>query len=127
MLRFSKFAFAHATKKSKPEYLYGLNPVLACLSANRRTPSTLYLNIAEKGERKSSDKMQQIQRMSSSQKIKTKYLVKGKLLKFTGQRPCQNVVLKVDKLAYNEIRSIKDVVDLEAKPQGKGRLILFLD
>jgi tRNA G18 (ribose-2'-O)-methylase SpoU len=65
--------------------------------------------------------------MSSAKKIKTKYLVKGKLLKFTGQRPCQNVVLKVDKLAHNEIRSIRDVLDVDAKPEGKGRLILFLD
>ena len=35
-------------KKSKPDYLYGLNPVMASLSADRRKFSKLYLNISEK-------------------------------------------------------------------------------
>ena len=35
--------------KGKPEFIYGINPVLASLSANRRTFQRLYLNIGEKG------------------------------------------------------------------------------
>lgn len=72
----------------KSDYLYGLNSVLAALSAKRRTNTTLYLNIAEKGERKSNEKISQIHRMASSQNMKVKYMTKMKLLKFTGNRPC---------------------------------------
>ena len=54
----NRFAsFSSEIKKSKPEYLYGVNPVLAALSANRRSNTTLYLNISEKGERKSTEKI----------------------------------------------------------------------
>jgi hypothetical protein len=35
-------------KASKPDYLYGVNPVMASLSAERRKFSKLYLNISEK-------------------------------------------------------------------------------
>ena len=68
--------------------------------------------------------MQQILRMASAKGITTKYLVKGKLLKFTGNRPCQNVVMKCDKLAYVDVRSIKDIVPTS---EPTGRLILFCD
>lgn len=54
---FLRRVFSTEVKKSKPEYLYGLNPVLAALSAKKRTNSTLYLNIAERGEKKSNDKV----------------------------------------------------------------------
>lgn len=49
--------FSSEITRSKPEYIYGVNPVLAALSANRRFNTTLYMNISEKGERKSSDKI----------------------------------------------------------------------
>ena len=49
--------FTTEIKRSKPEYIYGVNPVLAALSTNRRFNTTLYLNIFEKGERKSSEKI----------------------------------------------------------------------
>ena len=39
---------AGGAKKSKPDYLYGINPVYASLRANRRQFQKLYLNIAEK-------------------------------------------------------------------------------
>lgn len=57
MFRFASRFFSEEVKRSKPEYIYGVNPVLAALSANRRFNTTLYLNIAEKGDRKSSDKI----------------------------------------------------------------------
>ena len=57
MMMFLRRAFSNEVKKSKPEYLYGVNPVLAALNAKRRTNSTLYLNIAERGEKKSNDKV----------------------------------------------------------------------
>ena len=49
--------FTTEIKKRKPEYIYGVNPVLAALSTNRRFNTTLYLNISEKGERKSGEKI----------------------------------------------------------------------
>lgn len=54
---FSTTTAGEGFKRSKPEYIYGVNPVLAALSADRRFNTTLYLNISEKGERKSSDKI----------------------------------------------------------------------
>jgi hypothetical protein len=47
-------------KNVKPEYLYGANPVYAALRASRRDFSKLYLNIAEKGELKSNERIQKI-------------------------------------------------------------------
>ena len=38
-------------KKGKPDYLYGINPVMASLTANRREFLRLYLNIGEKEEK----------------------------------------------------------------------------
>ena len=59
------------------EYLYGINPVLASLSARRRTFDKLYLSITEKGEgRRSSPKIEQIYKMASSYGLKVKYLHK---------------------------------------------------
>ena len=46
----SKNQFKKQLKKSKPDYLYGINPVLAALTANRREFQRLYLNISEKGQ-----------------------------------------------------------------------------
>ena len=83
MLRIAQFAFSNATKKKKPDYLYGLNPVLASLSAQRRQPQSLYLNMVERSERVSSEKIQKIQRMAKARNLKIKYLTKSKLLKFT--------------------------------------------
>jgi len=51
------FSEGAAKTRSKPEYIYGVNPVLAALSADRRLNTTLYLNMSEKGERKSSEKI----------------------------------------------------------------------
>lgn len=76
MLKYASRFFSAEIKKSKPEYIYGVNPVLAALSANRRYNTTLYMNIAEKGERKSSEKISQISRMANSKGMKTKYLTK---------------------------------------------------
>jgi tRNA G18 (ribose-2'-O)-methylase SpoU len=123
MLNFSRRLFSESTKRSKPEYIYGVNPVLAALSAKRRFNTTLYLNISEKGERKSSDKMNQIARMASSQKMKVKFLTKMGLQKFTNGRPTQNVVMKCDKMQYEDIRSINDIPFTSEE----GKFILFLD
>ena len=72
--------FASEVKKQKPEYLYGVNPVLAALSADRRKMTTLYLNISEKAENKESTaKIAQIKRMSNAKKIKTKFVTKHAL------------------------------------------------
>lgn len=106
--------FVSEVKKQKPEYLYGVNPVLAALSADRRKMTTLYLNISEKAENKESTaKIAQIKRMSNAKKIKTKFVTKHALQKFTNGKPTQNVVLKVDKMFYNDIRSINDVFSPE--------------
>ncbi|TNV73150.1 hypothetical protein FGO68_gene3015 [Halteria grandinella] len=121
-------------KKGKPEYLYGINPVLASLSAQRRDFQKLYLSITEKGEgRKSSAKVEQIYKMATSYGVKTKYLHKVKLQKFTAARPHQNVVLKCSKLDYQKVRKITDIDDLAneepTKPTepAKGKFFLFLD
>lgn len=37
-----------ARKQTKPEHIYGVNPVLASLSANRRDFQKLFLSVAEK-------------------------------------------------------------------------------
>ena len=47
-----------------------------------------------------------------------------KLQKFSGNRPCQNVVMKCDKLSYVDVRSIKDIPLGE---EANGKFILFLD
>ena len=64
------------TKMKKPDYLYGINSVMAALSAERREFQRLYLNISEKSERKSNEKINQIIEMAGKAKIKTKYLTR---------------------------------------------------
>ena len=69
--------------KSCIEYLYGINPVLATLSAQRRQFDRLYLSITEKGEgRKSNPKIEQIYKMAINYGIKTKYLHKVSIPEF---------------------------------------------
>jgi hypothetical protein len=66
--------------------------------------------------------------MASTQNMKVKYLTKMKLQKFSGNRPCQNVVMKCDKISYLDIRSIKDLPFSEADSNSQqGKFILFLD
>ena len=94
----------------KPDYLYGINPIIAALSAERRDFQRLYLNISEKSERKSNDKINQIIEMANKSKIKTKYLTRQKLSKFCNGRIHQNVVLKCEKIDYESVRSMRDIV-----------------
>ena len=105
------------------EYLYGINPVLASLSARRRSFDKLYLSITEKGEgRKSSPKIEQIYKMASNYGVKIKYMhkvsrhlsfKKVKLAAFTASRPHQNVVLKASKLDYISIKRISEIEGLQ--------------
>ena len=68
---------------------------MACLSAERRYMTKLYLNISEKpgagGERQNqaptNAKIEQIKEMAKKQGIKIKYMHKAKLSKFCGNRP----------------------------------------
>ena len=93
--------------------MYGINPVLASLSAQRRDFQRLYLSITEKGEgRKSNPKIEQIYKMATNFGVKTKYLHKVKLSKFTMARPHQNVVLKCSKLDYIKLKRIVDIPEL---------------
>jgi len=95
----------------KFDYLYGINPVLAALSANRRAEKfRLYLNVAERQGNNNNPKMEQLTKMAQSQNIKVKYLAKGNLSKFCGARPHQNVILKASPLAYQDVRKIDDVL-----------------
>ena len=127
-------------KRSKPEYVYGANPVYAALRAQRRDFQKLYLNIAEKDgeQRMSNTRIAKISALAKQAGIQTKYMHRAKLSKFCGGRQHQNVVLKCGKLAYTDIRSMKDVVDIgtsqaadgqeqdrAAPPEGK--FFLFLD
>lgn len=59
------------------EYIYGINPVLAALSAKRREFMRLYLNITERQEgRESSPHIRQITKMSKNNGVKIKYMAK---------------------------------------------------
>ena len=59
------------------EYIYGINPVLASLSAQRREFQRLYMNITErKAGRQSSPLIEQILQMSKNYGVKVKYLNK---------------------------------------------------
>ncbi|CDW89858.1 ribose methyltransferase [Stylonychia lemnae] len=101
------------TQQDAQEYIYGINPVLASLSAQRRKFQKLYLNITEKGDRrKSHPKIDQIYKMAHSFGVKTKYLSK-------------NVVMKVSKLDYIKIRKLSDIETLKDPKQ--GQFFLFLD
>jgi len=101
-------------KKLKFDYIYGLNPVMASLSANRRIFNKLYLNISEKDETKiPHPKIKEVRKIANHFGIKTKFLTKGKLNDFTGSRPHQNVVLKCSKLEYLSVKKMRDVIDLD--------------
>jgi hypothetical protein len=59
------------------EYIYGINPVLASLSAQRREFQRLYMNITERqAGRQSSPLIEQILQMSKNYGAKVKYLNK---------------------------------------------------
>ena len=75
-----------AKKMSKPEYLYGVNPIFAALKAERRDFQKLYLNVAEKGEKKSSARIQAIAKLAKEAGIESKYMHRVKLDKFTSGR-----------------------------------------
>lgn len=62
--------------------------------------------------------------MAEARSLKIKYLTKQALLKFTNQRPAQNVVLKCEKLAYTEVRQINDLNSSEAPATN---FVVFLD
>jgi len=95
----------------KFDYLYGINPVMAALSANRRAEKfRLYLNIAERQGTNTNPKMEKITKMAQSQNIKVKYMAKGNLAKFCGSRPHQNVILKTSPLGYQDVRKINEMV-----------------
>lgn len=106
-------------RKTKPDYLYGVNPVMASLTADRRKFSKLYLNISEKpgagGEkfRSQSPKIESITKLAKKLGVKIKYMHKAKLSKFCGNRPHQNVILKCERLEYENIRSMKDLLGLQ--------------
>jgi tRNA G18 (ribose-2'-O)-methylase SpoU len=128
-----------AKKKQKPDYLYGLNPVMASLSAERREFSKLYLNISEKpgagGEKQKhvsqNPKVEAVAKMAKKLGVKIKYMHRAKLAKFCGNRPHQNVVLKCSRLEYENICSMKELLEL-TKPQSTnapqtGKFFIFLD
>ena len=125
----TKNQFKKTLKKSKPDYLYGINPVLAALTANRRDFLRLYLNISEKGQSpKSHDKIEQIHKMANHYGVKTKYMTKAKLGDFTGSRPHQNVVLKSSRVDYLNVRNMDEVyTSLEIDPKKQGQFFLMLD
>ena len=59
------------------EYIYGINPVLASLSAQRREFQRLYMNITERqAGRQSNPLIEQISQMSKNYGVKVKYLNK---------------------------------------------------
>lgn len=62
------------------DYLYGINPVLAALHANRRKFDKLYLSITEKGKTRKSEKLAKIEDLASKRKLEIKYLHKVKPL-----------------------------------------------
>jgi tRNA G18 (ribose-2'-O)-methylase SpoU len=125
----TKNQFKKALKKSKPDYLYGINSVLAALTSNRRDFLRLYLNISEKGQSpKSHDKIDQIHKMANHYGVKTKYMTKAKLSDFTGSRPHQNVVLKSSRIDYLNVRNMDEVyTSLEIDPKKQGQFFLMLD
>jgi hypothetical protein len=51
-------------KKSKPEYLYGINPVYAALRAQRRHIGKLHVNVVEKENQKPNEKIQKVLRLA---------------------------------------------------------------
>ena len=56
------------------EYIYGINPVLASLSAQRREFQRLYMNITERqAGRQSNPLIEQISQMSKNYGVKVKY------------------------------------------------------
>ena len=73
---------------------------MAALTAEKRDIQRLYLNIAEKGEKKTNPKISQIYDLAVKAGVKTKYMHRAKLSKFCGGRLHQNVVLKTSKLDY---------------------------
>lgn len=120
-------------KKSKPDYIYGLNPVLASLTANRREFSKLYLNIELKNEGSVGNaKIEQIRMLANHYKIKIKFMGKKNLSDFTGSRPHQNVVLKASRLEYHDIKYVDDVYEASNHDgavlrRDQGLVYLFLD
>ena len=119
-------------KRTKPEYLFGINPVYAALRAQRRKPQKLYLNIAEKDQSKvPNSRIQKITDLAKKEKIQMKYMHRVKLAKFCGGRQHQNVILKTEKIEYTDIRNINDIIDNDGgdKTSGpvEGKFFLFLD
>ena len=73
--------------KKHPEFLYGINPILASLQANRREFRRLFLDFSEKGrEELSNPKLDKIKKMCNHYGVRVKYLAKKKMQDMTKTR-----------------------------------------
>jgi len=58
------------------EFIYGINPVLAALHANRRKFDKLYFSITEKGKARKSENVAKIEDLANKRKLEIRYLHK---------------------------------------------------
>ena len=59
-------------------------------------------------------RVDKIKQLAKEHGIQTKYMHRAKLAKFCGGRNHQNAVLKCDRIAYTDIRSMKDIIDMDS-------------
>ncbi|KAM3127259.1 hypothetical protein pb186bvf_020627 [Paramecium bursaria] len=109
----------------KPDYLYGINPIMAAINVKRREIFELY--VADNQNKNVNPRISNIMNKAHQLKIPVQILSKVKLEKFCSKgQPHQNVILKCSKLEYiNEINTQNHIVVADAiqDPQNFGALL----
>ncbi|XP_028410914.1 rRNA methyltransferase 1, mitochondrial-like [Dendronephthya gigantea] len=83
---------------SKKEYLFGISPCLAALEARRRKFYSIYLN-DDASNTKSRPQFEDLERISARRNIPIKLVSRKRLDDLSGNRPHQNIVIKVENLS----------------------------
>eukprot|EP01016_Furgasonia_blochmanni_P036805 TRINITY_DN4248_c0_g1_i6.p1 TRINITY_DN4248_c0_g1~~TRINITY_DN4248_c0_g1_i6.p1 ORF type:complete len:206 (-),score=52.79 TRINITY_DN4248_c0_g1_i6:502-1050(-) len=103
--------------KKKFDYLYGINPVMTALYANRRKLIELYISDSSSRTEGRNVRIQNIYNQANKLKISTKSYPKDKLSRFCQHEPHQGVILKAKLLGISGSCSIKSQTPKILVPQ----------
>eukprot|EP01016_Furgasonia_blochmanni_P036803 TRINITY_DN4248_c0_g1_i2.p1 TRINITY_DN4248_c0_g1~~TRINITY_DN4248_c0_g1_i2.p1 ORF type:complete len:225 (-),score=48.65 TRINITY_DN4248_c0_g1_i2:502-1107(-) len=104
--------------KKKFDYLYGINPVMTALYANRRKLIELYISDSSSRTEGRNVRIQNIYNQANKLKISTKSYPKDKLSRFCQHEPHQGVILKCNPLPFIRISKVDHFILRRAKLLG---------